>query len=452
MKSNFTKLSFSVRLLSVILAFAFGAFFAFSGFVATMPKAVLCIIVLPIFLFVVYAFKRSFLRLFLRPLQQEYAAPDDGFRLPLPGIRTVLGVFFLLLLSINTNAQVSGSVFRDFNLDGTQGTGSPNIEPGVGGVIVNAYNASNTVVASFTTAISGNYSIPSSGAAYNNVEGSNTGFVAAGDPVRIEFVIPAVGAGICELSSSFEASSSSGSVYGTDVQFVTGGATGVNFAVSNPNDFVSSTGNPMVVTTRFQQGPINGGAGFVAPDFGAIVMINNNDQVAAPASPPAGSLNGAPTVLSTVSQVGSVWGLAFQKGTGKIFSSSVVKRHNPLIEDVAVAGVPPAVNGSTGRIFVTDMNAALPNGASFIDVNTIGVNTGTIVRSDMTGTFDWFCDAQVAFQTGKVGLGDIDISEDGKYLFFINLSDRKLYRLFINNPAVTPTAANVTSMAAAATA
>ena len=41
-------------------------------------------------------------------------------------------------------------------------------------------------------------------------------------------------------------------------------------------------------------------------------------------------------------------------------------------------------------------------------------------------------------QVGKVGLGDLEISDDGKFLYSINLFDRKVYRLKLNN-AYNPT-------------
>ncbi|MFD2573478.1 hypothetical protein ACFSUS_22755 [Spirosoma soli] len=39
----------------------------------------------------------------------------------------------------------------------------------------------------------------------------------------------------------------------------------------------------------------------------------------------------------------------------------------------------------------------------------------------------------------------MDMSEDDKALYFINLKDRKLYGLFVDTPARVPTAADVKS-------
>jgi hypothetical protein len=41
-------------------------------------------------------------------------------------------------------------------------------------------------------------------------------------------------------------------------------------------------------------------------------------------------------------------------------------------------------------------------------------------------------------QIGKVGMGSIEVSDDGKYLFVVNLFSKKLFRLILNdayNPA-----------------
>ena len=52
--------------------------------------------------------------------------------------RNWLLFFLFFLMASSINAQISGTVFRDFNGNGIQGTSAPNLEPGVAGVIVNA--------------------------------------------------------------------------------------------------------------------------------------------------------------------------------------------------------------------------------------------------------------------------------------------------------------------------
>jgi SdrD B-like domain len=355
--------------------------------------------------------------------------------------RQLLVGCFVLTVSVS-DAQITGTVFRDYNGNGIQGTSAPNLELGVAGIIVNAYNTSNAIVASYVSNTAGAYSIPSSGV-YNGTPGSNTGSVANGVAVRLEFEIPTAAANICGLNNAIEYSSLSGNIYGSSVQFVSGGATNINFAINNPTDWVGTT-NPEIITAVYSMGPI-GASGRVQPSDGAIVRINNNDFIPIPPSIPSSAPNGAPATLATQGQVASVYGIAHHKKANVIFSSSFVRRHMPLIEDIAGSAV---VNGSTGRIFITNLNNALPNGTTFIDVNTLGVNTGTIIRSDMATDFDWFCDADAALKVGKVGLGDIDIADDGSKLFFVNLFDRTVYGINLSTTLTTPVAGDVTNYAA----
>jgi hypothetical protein len=101
-------------------------------------------------------------------------------------------LFFCLIAVRYSQAQISGNVFRDYNGNAVKGATSPNWEPNVPGVIINAYNSADAIIASFTStnAAATNYSIPASGTAYNGTPGSNTGFVPNGTAVRLEFVIP----------------------------------------------------------------------------------------------------------------------------------------------------------------------------------------------------------------------------------------------------------------------
>lgn len=54
-------------------------------------------------------------------------------------------------------------------------------------------------------------------------------------------------------------------------------------------------------------------------------------------------------------------------------------------------------------------------------------------------------DAAAFDQVGKVGLGDAELSEDGQYLFVVNLFDQQIYRLTLNNPSSPTSVTAVTS-------
>ncbi|MFM2327023.1 MAG: hypothetical protein RIR31_1225, partial [Bacteroidota bacterium] len=138
-------------------------------------------------------------------------------------MRKICILFLTVLCSLVcfiSNAQVSGLVFRDYNSNGTRQNTASYAEPLAQGVIVNAYNSSNTLVASFTSTGSG-YSIPASGTAYNGTAGSNTGFAASTTALRLEFIIPSSG---CVVNNAIDFASGGASAYGSSVRFVTAGA------------------------------------------------------------------------------------------------------------------------------------------------------------------------------------------------------------------------------------
>lgn len=58
------------------------------------------------------------------------------------------------------NAQISGTVFRDYNGNDVIRTAIPNPQPSVSGIIVNTYNASDAIVALYTTTATGTHSKP----------------------------------------------------------------------------------------------------------------------------------------------------------------------------------------------------------------------------------------------------------------------------------------------------
>jgi hypothetical protein len=363
----------------------------------------------------------------------------------------LLLIFLLTGLTLVTKAQISGTVYRDYNGNGVRGTVVPNLEPGVTGIIVNAYNAADAIVASYTTTATGTYSIPITGA-YNGTLGSNTGSIGAGVAVRLEFIIPASGG--C-ASSNVDFSSFRGTGNETSVQFVTGGATNVNYGINNPADYASST-NPNVFLPRYTMGdPLLAGASQSANWF--IGFPYNNSGTTAPAQ----TLNGA--------TIGSVWGVAYSKQAQKIFTSAFVKRHVGLgtLGSGGIYILTPTTTSFTATGFY-DMDAnghrtraagtpTYGNGNSFtingtgnqltfngttdaltgqpIGLGVIGTNTQRGMTASSTATS---VDAAAFNQTGKVGLGDIEISDDGRYLFVMNLYSRLLFRLELNN-AYNPT-------------
>jgi SdrD B-like domain len=340
----------------------------------------------------------------------------------------VFAVFCFFFISQSVYSQISGTVFRDYNSNGIK---DDQHELGVKGISVTVTDAGGIVYGPVLTADDGTYTI--------------TG-VPTGKEVRVEFSIPSViGCYNEKVYSSFSG--------GSSIQFVNGGATNVNFAVNNPIDYAKP--NPDIATTCFSNGDITlpkttfqFGVQVGVADMDVFVKFKYDSAIPIPAG--ANSRNaGSPaltpnnTYLSVAEKMGSVWGVAYQKESNKLFTSAFMRRGTQF-GPLGTGGI-YVVNNANGTSFTVGDNR------QFIDVKTIGINTGLDPHpippvSTASNAFDFLlCDASSMDEVGRIGIGDIDLSDDGKFMYLTNLNDRTLYKIKINNPATVPTAADVTA-------
>ncbi|MBK8557080.1 MAG: hypothetical protein IPL65_15500 [Lewinellaceae bacterium] len=341
------------------------------------------------------------------------------------------------------NAQITGTVFRDFNGDGVQQAG----EPGRGGIIVKAYTnatlpAKDVFLVQTTTNANGQYTL--SPPSY---------------PVRLEFSIPT---GLCNLDPDQDFPAPNGATYGTATQFAL--APGVyNFIINYPADF-SIDPDPFVFTPCFVNGnPLGGGDAGTADAFVRFNYLDNghgaNSGYGNPG--PNGGPYGPPhDIVAAASQVGTVWGVAYSRQAKRIFTDAFMKRHagmGPLgpggIYMVDVNNFSTAANYNW-LDFDSELGIATHDAGGVFDptpmdgsnnvhfVPTVGSNVARGLSADKN---DPSRDAAAWEQVGKVSFGDIDISEDGRYLFVVNLYDRKLYMIDLQDPynPVKPTMADV---------
>jgi hypothetical protein len=300
--------------------------------------------------------------------------------------------FLLVGFCIKMQAQVSGKVFRDFNANGIQTTAAPSpIEPGLKDVIVNAYDNTNTLFTA-TTNSTGNYTV-----------------VGGTGPYRVEFILPAF------------YYASNGSVSNTTVQFVAAGGT-ANLGVNYPADYCHTV-NPRVYTTMFYNGD-NQVSGSNSANGNSIITFNYDAT--------------GKVTNGRQGNTGAVWGTAYHRTSDKVFFAAFGKRHNNW--------GPLGPNG----IYVTNTgqtaNANTSTG-SFINLNSINpaFNAGSVVRNFLPGSGDPYqanYDENMFNQVGKVGLGDIDISDDLHNLYVVNLNDRKLWQIAIGITGIAPTSAS----------
>jgi hypothetical protein len=302
---------------------------------------------------------------------------------------------------------ITGVVYLDYNQNGARDTGgaAPNyaIDIGLGGVTVTAYDSGGTARGTATSCVgNGNptaFCTGSNNGAYS-LSATGTG------PYRIEFT---------NLPSGSAPGASVGS-NGSTVRFVADGSTAnLDLAVSQPDDYCQN--NPTLCTPVLRPGN-QSGARSTAVSF---------------------PYNGAitPRTLANEAQTGGVWGVAYQPQKRTVFVSAMMKRH---------VGFGPL---GTGGIYKIDLSAGTPAASNFIDVKTIGIDTGTDPRN-VSGyaalpadgsTPNW--DYAAYTEVGKRSIGDMDYDAARNTLWLVNLADRRLHGINNLDPAVTPTSANV---------
>ncbi len=298
----------------------------------------------------------------------------------------------IMVVAVSGWGGVSGTVFRDLPLNGTAsntyGVKDAN-EFGIEGVTVTAYPGGlNT-----TTDTNGSWSL-------------NT----AGD-VRIEFT----------NWPSYLKESISGTVNNSSVRFVSDG-TVINFGLHDSMEYCSQ--NPDIASSVMINGKLTS-------NLNSLVRFSYSDSGII-------STNGigyAGTKIADDSQVGTIWGLAYDRERHVIYSAAFLKRHAAYKDNLGNIWKSDVGTNSTA-LFVTIPDAG---------TDTIGTNGDRGITGDETQPSH---DDNAYPLVGKLGLGGIGISSNGEYLYAINLNDKKLYKVTVdadNNPATNPAPGDIQS-------
>lgn len=362
--------------------------------------------------------------------------------------RVLLAAMGCLLLAGQSYAQVSGAVFRDYNGNGTRDTN----EPFLGGVVVRAYNSADSLVSSVVT------TAPLTGT-------TNYSFTPPAYPVRVEYTVPSSGGTLC-INPAFDFFGYAGATYGSNVKFVTATTSAANVALNAERDYVRHL-NPYYYAVRQIAGDPLAASGAATTRAG----IEGTPYSAGLSAP--GTSSPAQRTMP-IRFTGNTYGLAYSKQAGKLFTSAFVKRHfglGPLgtggiyILDTALgtpavassvqfynmdanghptrtqgSGVPSfgagssfQVNSASSISFLGTVDPVTTYPAGF---GVVGSNSARgLTGNPATATYDVAAFAQV----GTIGIGDIDISDDGTQLYVSNLYNRCIYRLTLNS-ATNPTA------------
>ncbi|MDX1414747.1 MAG: SdrD B-like domain-containing protein [Candidatus Promineifilaceae bacterium] len=289
-----------------------------------------------------------------------------------------------------------GFVYRDYDANGSRGS----FEPGVPGIIVSAYTNSGYRL---------DYNITDSQGRYDLA-------LLAGEDYRLEFT------GIPDYLQP--------GVVGNDseatVAFVTGPTGNVDVGLNNPAQYCQD--NPELGTPCYLFGKqteelpavvsFHNRAGSTALDDPFLPKNNspyddaNNDEPGIQVHP----------IEAFATEVGTSYGLAYQRSNNVLFTSAFMKRHS---------GFGP---GGTGAIYRIDRDTRTVS--MYADLNAIfGADTAGANPHDSTHLTDpdeiinfWLHDSSFD-EAGKISLGDLEITEDEQYLYVINLADKMLYRI-----------------------
>ena len=316
-----------------------------------------------------------------------------------PFCRAFSGLFFLLFFVQISFGQVSGTVFQDYNGNGTRQTTAP-AEPTASGITVTAYLPNGSSVVTTTNA--------------NGVYTFTAAQIASGTQVRLEFT--GFPNGMFDGFSSAQSKSSE--------QFVTAGAAAnaVNFAVNVPSNYCQT--NPPIAVDVSPYGT-DAAYGTKTDNNVIVTMVYNS----------SGTNQSLQTSVPSAN-AGSLWGTGFRKQTRELFGAAFMKRH--AFFGVGGPGAIYRTTNITGggaqatTVFITLPNASDPHNLADKRLDEIRTVNGIVLNP-----FD---------AVGKMGLGGVDVSDDGKFMYAVNLFNKRLYRIALNgSPAAAPTAADTVS-------
>ncbi len=278
---------------------------------------------------------------------------------------------------------IGGFVWEDYDNDGVKDVGEIT---GVADVIIQIFDENDAQVGiNDTTDADGNWAIDVSGV-------SSSCYT-----LRVEFSNLPIWAHVTKK----------GTDNGTKVQFAAPGSC-ASLGVIDPSHYCQS--NPRIVVPCY----VNGTNNTTSPRD-AIVSWEYNAS---------GNTGATKQTHAYKDQIGSTWGLSYSRTRQRLYASAFLKRHVGL------------GSGGLGGIYVVDPTSGTPNGTLFTTIP----NAGTIASNAARGLGNPANPSRdpTAFGLlGRMGLGDMDISPDEQFLYVVNLNDRQIYIVDIENPGTS---------------
>lgn len=300
-------------------------------------------------------------------------------------VRSSLIIIGLIFCFQAASAQVSGTVFRDYDRNGLQSTANP-VELGVAGIRVTAYVEGLSQPYTATTVADGSFAF-------------SAAVIVPGKQVRVEF-----------SGSPLYSFGSAGQPTGSEVQFVQAPAI-ITHGINDPSDYCQAI--PLLVTPMYQTGALQASAGTLV-----------TYPLTAEGQPT--TIQDMPNQIGLGADIGTVWATAWQRQSNKLISVSLLKRHAAL----GPLGI--------GGIYVTDPTTATSTAyfdasqyltlASPTDLSALSART--LPQSYTTASVD----AEAFRLVGKVGLGGATFTPTEDKLWVVNLHEKTLVSVSTGAP------------------
>ncbi|WP_287601906.1 SdrD B-like domain-containing protein [Thiothrix sp.] len=310
--------------------------------------------------------------------------------------RRCAGSIILTLCSTAAYADISGTVFRDFNANGVKDNAANFNESGIGGITVSCTDSSGgtgSTTTSSTPATLGHYTL--------------TGCSGAS---RVEFKL--------NLPDDYPSAIGTNN---TNLQFITAPQTGVNFGVNYPVDYCDVTPKVIIPMQHTADGT---GSNSTSPALRSFSFSASGQ-----------SLSSSVTEI-TKSEIGTTWGIAYDRVNKRIFQASFLKRHAGLKDGLGYIYIGSQSGSDINYTDSFNLQGIIPsNGGNPIDLGTIcrDASCATTWRAEdyemPVHPASHNLDLDSFAKAGKTGLGGLELTPDNKTLWAVNLFQRALIRM-----------------------
>lgn len=205
----------------------------------------------------------------------------------------------LLLADLPGFTQVSGRVFRDYNINGLRDSSSSFTEPWVVGIAIKA-TLKNGSVLNTVTSTDGSFNF-------------SAAQIATGSKVRIEIILP---------TATYVAFT--GLNHESNIQFANAPTTNLRFGISSPEDYWNNIQDPdpSLLVVQEPRGTYNG---YMA-GRASVLHLKNSTNGPSPATSAYNLTIDTSKRPARYNNTGSIFGLAYQKKQDRFFVSAILKR------------------------------------------------------------------------------------------------------------------------------